>query len=146
MPTLLYFVGPKRPSGYCYVCCFLTDKTALSTLYWQIIYYLNINRLLLSDINSFQNLPVQKATTIHIFNYQMELLNIYPWIILVGGEKNLGNNGLMRASISASGGYHCLVTFGTRFTGSRSWTPTGPRGRRSGPCKYISKSWMKLKN
>ena len=27
---LLYFVGPKHPSGNCYVSCFLTDKTALS--------------------------------------------------------------------------------------------------------------------
>ena len=86
------------------------------------------------------------ATSIKIFNYQTEPLNIYPWIILVGGGKNLGNNRLMRASISASGGYHCLVTFRTRFTGSWSWTPTGPRSRRSGPCKYIWKSWTKLKN
>ena len=29
VPVLLYFVGPKRPSGNCYVSCFLTDKTAL---------------------------------------------------------------------------------------------------------------------
>ena len=27
VPTLLNFVGPKRPSGNCYVSCFLTDKT-----------------------------------------------------------------------------------------------------------------------
>ena len=30
VPMLLYFVGPKRTSGNCYVSCFLTDKTALS--------------------------------------------------------------------------------------------------------------------
>ena len=30
-PILLYFVGPKRRSGNCYVSCFLTDKTALVT-------------------------------------------------------------------------------------------------------------------
>ena len=28
----LYFVRPKRPSGNCYVSCFLTDKTALDEL------------------------------------------------------------------------------------------------------------------
>ena len=27
--TILHIVGPKRPSGNCYVCCCLTDKTAL---------------------------------------------------------------------------------------------------------------------
>ena len=29
VPMLLYFVGPKRPSGNCYISSFLTDKTAL---------------------------------------------------------------------------------------------------------------------
>ena len=29
VPILLYFVGPKHPSGNWYVSCFLTDKTAL---------------------------------------------------------------------------------------------------------------------
>ena len=27
---LLYFVGPKHPSGICYISCFLTDRTALN--------------------------------------------------------------------------------------------------------------------
>ena len=26
---LLYFVGPKHPSGNCYISCFLTDRTAM---------------------------------------------------------------------------------------------------------------------
>ena len=30
VPSSLYFVRPKPPSGNCYVSCFLTDKTALS--------------------------------------------------------------------------------------------------------------------
>ena len=35
VPILLYFVGPKRPSGNCYISCFLTDKTALSKIiFW----------------------------------------------------------------------------------------------------------------
>ena len=29
VPILLYFDRPKRPSGNCYISCFLTDKTAL---------------------------------------------------------------------------------------------------------------------
>ena len=29
VPILLYYFGPKRPSGNYYVGCFLTDKTAL---------------------------------------------------------------------------------------------------------------------
>ena len=29
MPILLNFVGPKHPSGSCYISCFLTDRTAL---------------------------------------------------------------------------------------------------------------------
>ena len=29
MPILLYFVGPKCPSGNCLVKCFVTDRTAL---------------------------------------------------------------------------------------------------------------------
>ena len=29
VPILLYFVGPKHPSGNCCVSCFLTDETAL---------------------------------------------------------------------------------------------------------------------
>ena len=29
VPILLFFVQPKRPSGNCYVSCFLTDKTVL---------------------------------------------------------------------------------------------------------------------
>ena len=28
-PLLLFFVGPKRPSGNCYVICFLTEKPKL---------------------------------------------------------------------------------------------------------------------
>ena len=28
-PILLYFVGPKRPSGNCSISCFLIDNTAL---------------------------------------------------------------------------------------------------------------------
>ena len=32
MPMLLYLVGPKQPSGHCYISCFLTDKTALTVL------------------------------------------------------------------------------------------------------------------
>ena len=30
VPILLFFVRPKRPSGNCYVNCFLTEKTALN--------------------------------------------------------------------------------------------------------------------
>ena len=29
---LLYFVGPKHPSGNCYISCFLTDRTAMNSL------------------------------------------------------------------------------------------------------------------
>ena len=29
VPILLYFVRPKRPSGNCYISCFLTEKTPL---------------------------------------------------------------------------------------------------------------------
>ena len=32
VPILLYLVGPKRPSGNCYVKCFLTDRKALEIL------------------------------------------------------------------------------------------------------------------
>ena len=32
VPILLYFVGPKRPSGNCYISCFLADKTALGLM------------------------------------------------------------------------------------------------------------------
>ena len=30
VPMLLYLVGPKHPSGNCYVSFFLTDRTALA--------------------------------------------------------------------------------------------------------------------
>ena len=30
MPILLYFVGPKRPPGNCYINCFLTEKSPLN--------------------------------------------------------------------------------------------------------------------
>ena len=35
VPISFYFVGPKCPSGNCYVSCFLTDKTALTTSHYK---------------------------------------------------------------------------------------------------------------
>ena len=46
VPILLYFVGPKRPSGNCYVSCFLTDKTALAEL----CIYLNFKTSLVIEL------------------------------------------------------------------------------------------------
>ena len=52
---LAYFVGPKHPSGNCYISCFLTDRTPLSR-----VMILIINR---ANTGGQQTLLFQGAST-----------------------------------------------------------------------------------
>ena len=65
VPISLFFVKLKRPSGNCYVNCFLCDKTALSrTLNYTIKNYLalgNLAKLMFWSILSFKNLQHLKV-------------------------------------------------------------------------------------
>ena len=71
MPTLLYFVGPKRPSGNCLVNCFLTDRTALSVMYEMILRY--------NDLNEHQIFGKFSSTYLpELVGFQtMVILNLY---------------------------------------------------------------------
>ena len=51
----LYFVGPKHPSGSCYVSCFLTDSTALIELQVQCMKIASSEHIVYINCSKCQN-------------------------------------------------------------------------------------------
>ena len=79
-PILVYFVGPKRPSGNYYISYCLTDKTALP---------LNVKDVLNKQIQTpnlswLHFLRVRSRFTLIVQDIQCSSLTIF------GGSKNIG--------------------------------------------------------
>ena len=69
MPLLLYFIGPKHPSGNCYIICFLTEKTSspnTETISWKSFQITTLKACITLKIQSLWLWKVILSLFIHV--------------------------------------------------------------------------------
>ena len=80
----LYFVGPKRPSGSCYISCFLTDSTALIELKVQSMKITSSEHMVYINCSKCQkkpNLCIQHFLSLQFTCIELVILSSYCGLV-----------------------------------------------------------------